>query len=110
MNSKNYHDIFFKQDPETIFPLFRVSYHWIAPLGLITTLLVGMVVGYFFDKPSSLKMDAELFTPVMWRWLPSEARDKAGDTRRARASLDAATPHSAPLILATVDKVIQVNK
>ncbi|XP_026737841.1 sodium-coupled monocarboxylate transporter 1-like isoform X1 [Trichoplusia ni] len=92
-------------DPETIFPLFRVSYHWIAPLGLITTLLVGMVVGYFFDKPSSLKMDAELFTPVMWRWLPSEARDKAGDTRRARASLDAATPHSAPLILATVDKI-----
>ncbi|CAH0603324.1 unnamed protein product [Chrysodeixis includens] len=96
-------------DPETVFPLFRVSYHWIAPIGLITTLLVGMIVGYFFDKPSSLKMDAELFTPVMWRWLPSEAREKAGDTRRTRASLDAATPHSAPLILATVDKVIQVN-
>ncbi|XP_075992037.1 sodium-coupled monocarboxylate transporter 1-like [Anticarsia gemmatalis] len=92
-------------DPETIFPLFRISYHWIAPLGLFATLTVGAIVGWFWDNHGEIKMDAELFTPAVWRFLPEVAREHAGSTRRARAMLDAATPHAAPLIISTVDKI-----
>ncbi|XP_052757824.1 sodium-coupled monocarboxylate transporter 1-like [Galleria mellonella] len=93
-------------DPETIFPLFRVSYHWIAPLGLFSTLLVGAIVGYFFDKHDSSKMDAELFTPVVWRWLPADSHEMAGETRRIMAAkaVDSPAP-SAPLILNRINKV-----
>ncbi|KAF9417001.1 hypothetical protein HW555_005829 [Spodoptera exigua] len=95
-------------DPESVFPLFRISYHWIAPLGLLATLTVGMIVGWLFDKKESLKMDAELFTPGMWRFLPQEAIERAGDTRRAIVDREAAPAHAAPLILATIDK-IEIN-
>lgn len=88
-----------------MFPLFRISYHWIAPLGLVATLTVGMIVGWLFDKKETLKMDAELFTPGMWRFLPQEAIERAGDTRRAIVEREAAPAHAAPLILATIDKV-----
>ncbi|KAJ8726186.1 hypothetical protein PYW07_000884 [Mythimna separata] len=95
-------------DPESVFPLFRISYHWIAPLGLFATLAVGMIVGYLFDKKDSLKMDAELYTPCMWRFLPREAIERKGDIRRALIERDTAPAHAAPLILATIDK-IEIN-
>lgn len=95
-------------DPETIFPLFRISYHWIAPLGLVSTLIVGALVGWLFDKKQTNKMDAELFTPVIWRWLPREAHDNAGVTRRTLSPIDESPAPSSPLILAKLDK-IEVN-
>ncbi|KAG6443998.1 sodium-coupled monocarboxylate transporter 1 [Manduca sexta] len=94
-----------KLDPETIFPLFRISYHWIAPLGLAATLVTGALVGWLFDNKQAIKMDAELFTPVIWKWLPKEAHDNIGETRRARARADEPPPHATPLILARADKI-----
>ncbi|XP_050362273.1 sodium-coupled monocarboxylate transporter 1-like [Nymphalis io] len=94
-------------DPETVFPLFRVSYHWIAPLGLLATLTVGSIVGWLFDKRDDSKMDAELFTPIVWRFLPREAQENSGLTRRAlnTKNVDSPTP-SVPLILGqTLDKI-----
>ncbi|CAG5056598.1 unnamed protein product [Parnassius apollo] len=94
-------------DPETIFPLFRISYHWIAPLGLLATLSVGALVGWFFDKQHDIKMDAELFTPAIWRFLPSEAHQHAGVTRRNLVNKTADSPApSSPLIIGRgVDKI-----
>ncbi|KAL0894564.1 hypothetical protein ABMA27_013136 [Loxostege sticticalis] len=97
-------------DPETIFPLFRVSYHWIAPLGLLATLIVGSLVGWLCDKKSEWKLDQELFTPIVWRLLPKEARERAGETRRALSGkvVDAPRP-SSPLILAVSADKIEMN-
>ncbi|XP_026323432.1 sodium-coupled monocarboxylate transporter 2-like isoform X2 [Hyposmocoma kahamanoa] len=75
-------------DPETVFPLFRISYHWIAPLGLLATITVGAIVGWLFDKKASLRTDLELFTPLIWRCLPQEYHDKGGETRRQIAAKD----------------------
>ncbi|OWR51869.1 sodium/solute symporter [Danaus plexippus plexippus] len=93
-------------DPTTIFPLFRLSYHWIAPLGLLATIVVGMIVGWLFDKPDPSKMDAELFTPVVWRLLPKEAHENAGMTRQALPVKAESPAPSARLILEQLpDKV-----
>ncbi|XP_013200676.1 sodium-dependent multivitamin transporter isoform X2 [Amyelois transitella] len=91
-------------DPTTVFPLFRVSYHWIAPLGLTSTLVVGALVGYFFDKNDPSKLDAELFTPVIWRWLPTKAHENAGSVRRAvAASSNSQAPPSSPLLVPKIE-------
>lgn len=97
-------------DPETVFPLFRLSYHWIAPLGLLATLVVGAIVGWFFDKKDSSKMDAELYTPVIWKLLPAEAHDNCGITRRNLNNkvLDTPAP-SAPLILEQMSDKVELN-
>jgi hypothetical protein len=98
----------FLQDPETVFPLFRVSYHWIAPMGLLATLTVGSLVGWLFDKKEDIRMDEELFTPAVWRLLPAEAHVRAGEARLAAAAV-LSRSHSpvtgAPLIIARHDKV-----
>ncbi|KAL4715187.1 hypothetical protein ACJJTC_012234 [Scirpophaga incertulas] len=91
-------------DPETIFPLFRISYHWIAPLGLLATLVVGAIVGWFFDKKEDICMDEELFTPAVWRLLPPEAKERAGEARRVAAGIETPPP-SSPLIVGRVEKI-----
>ncbi|CAH2066289.1 unnamed protein product, partial [Iphiclides podalirius] len=90
-------------DPQLVFPLFRVSYHWIAPLGLAATLSVGAAVGWLLDAPRSVPLDAELFTPAVWALLPAAAHERKGASRR-RARDDAPAP-SSPLMLAQLDKV-----
>ncbi|XP_045514674.1 sodium-coupled monocarboxylate transporter 1-like isoform X1 [Pieris brassicae] len=90
-------------DPESLFPLFRLSYHWIAPLGLLATILVGAIVGWFFDERDDSKMDAELYFPLVWRWLPPDAIERAGEIRRIIATKEMDTPApSSPLILGKI--------
>ncbi|XP_039765023.1 sodium-coupled monocarboxylate transporter 1-like [Pararge aegeria] len=97
-------------DPSTVFPLFRLSYHWIAPLGLIATMTVGAIVGWFFDKRDGTKMDAELFTPVVWRLLPAEAHNNCGMIRRSMNTKDVDVPTPcAPLILGQIPDKIEMN-
>lgn len=86
LGSRRYLHFVISQDPESIFPLFRISYHWIAPLGLLATLIVGATVGWLFDKRTSLMVDLELFTPAIWRYMPQEYHDKSGETRRLIAA------------------------
>ncbi|KOB64666.1 Sodium/solute symporter, partial [Operophtera brumata] len=90
---------------ETIFPLFRISYHWIAPMGLFTTLFVGALVGWLFDDKDSIIMDVELFTPFTHRWLPSKAHHNSGMARRSRDSGENSAPTAMPLILARINKI-----
>lgn len=97
-------------DPETIFPLFRISYHWIAPLGLFTTLIVGSVMGYLLDSKSSIVMDKELFTPAIWRCLPAEAHERAGEVRRAAMlDKDVEPAPNVPLILTPIGAKVEMN-
>ncbi|XP_053625814.1 sodium-coupled monocarboxylate transporter 1-like [Plodia interpunctella] len=86
-------------DPTSVFPLFRVSYHWIAPLGLASTLIVGAIVGYLFDIRDPSKLDAELFTPIIWRWLPEKAHENAGMVRRAVSEMSNRRVTSSPLLV-----------
>lgn len=73
-------------------------------MGLLTTLTVGALVGWCCDEKSSILMDAELFTPCVHRWLPSEAHENSGAVRRGRTR-DESPQTAAPLILGRVDKV-----
>lgn len=60
------------QDESGVFPLYRLSFHWINPIGIVVVLVVGTIVS-FLTKPRNLAdIDPELISPVIHRWLPEE--------------------------------------
>ncbi|XP_011214718.2 sodium-coupled monocarboxylate transporter 2 [Bactrocera dorsalis] len=59
-------------DESDVFPLYRLSYHWIPVIGILSTLLVGTVTS-FLCGPRDLKtLDAVVISPVIHRFLPKE--------------------------------------
>lgn len=59
-------------DQSNIFPLYRLSYHWINPIGILTVVTVGSFVSYFAGPQRLEKVDPELISPVIHRFLPDE--------------------------------------
>lgn len=52
---------------EEVFPLYRLSYHWISPIGVLTVVVVGSLVS-LVTKPTDIKsLDSDLITPVIHR-------------------------------------------
>lgn len=50
-----------------MFPLYRLSFHWINPIGVLSVLIVGTIVS-FLTGPRDLKtIDPELISPVIHR-------------------------------------------
>lgn len=75
----------FFPDESHIFPLFRLSYMWITPVGVSTVLIVGILVSLLTGKTDLKRLDPELISPVMQWVLPGEAQRFAGSAlRRAR--------------------------
>ncbi|XP_044314914.1 sodium-coupled monocarboxylate transporter 2 isoform X2 [Drosophila rhopaloa] len=59
-------------DQEEVFPLYRLSYHWINPIGVVTTVVVGALVS-LVTKPTDIKtINSKLISPVIHRFLPRE--------------------------------------
>lgn len=54
-------------DESDVFPLYRLSFHWINPIGVCSVLLVGTIVS-FLSGPTKLNtLDARLISPVLHR-------------------------------------------
>ncbi|KAI8046900.1 sodium-coupled monocarboxylate transporter 2 [Drosophila gunungcola] len=59
-------------DQQQVFSLYRLSYHWINPIGVATTVVVGSLVSLVI-KPTDIKtLQSELISPVIHRFLPKE--------------------------------------
>lgn len=71
-------------DESDVFPLYRLSYHWINPAGVLTVVIVGTIVS-LLTGPNDLKeIDPELISPVIHRFLPQEAFSNFGRTAKAK--------------------------
>lgn len=56
-----------RPDESDVFPLYRLSFHWINPIGVVSVLVVGTIVS-FLTGPRDLKeIDPELISPVIHR-------------------------------------------
>ena len=71
-------------DESNIFPIYRLSFHWITPIGIFTVFLVGSLVSYFTKPRDVKKIDPELISPVLHRFLPSECFTNYGMTKKSR--------------------------
>lgn len=59
-------------DQSEVFPLFRISFLWVGPIGMITVLIVGTIVSFLTGPTQVNKLDADLLSPVIHRFLPKE--------------------------------------
>uniref|UniRef100_A0A182VA30 Sodium/solute symporter n=1 Tax=Anopheles merus TaxID=30066 RepID=A0A182VA30_ANOME len=60
-------------DESGVFPLYRLSYHWITPIGVTTVLIVGTIVSFLTGPRDLRHIDPELISPVIHRFLPQES-------------------------------------
>ncbi|XP_055918900.1 sodium-coupled monocarboxylate transporter 2-like isoform X2 [Eupeodes corollae] len=59
-------------DQSELFPLFRISFLWVGPIGMLTVLFVGTIVSFLTGPTKVSKLDADLLSPVIHRFLPKE--------------------------------------
>uniref|UniRef100_A0A182SLE8 Uncharacterized protein n=1 Tax=Anopheles maculatus TaxID=74869 RepID=A0A182SLE8_9DIPT len=70
-NTTNVNPIY--PDESGVFPLYRLSYHWITPIGVTTVLIVGTIVSFITGPRDLRHIDPELISPVIHRCLPVES-------------------------------------
>ncbi|KAF4529676.1 hypothetical protein B566_EDAN010762 [Ephemera danica] len=68
------------RDDETqeAFILYRLSYQWLAPIGVISVVSVGLIVSWLTGPEDSKCADPDLFSPVIRHFVPH-----LGSARRA---------------------------
>lgn len=66
-------------DESTVFPLYRLSFHWINPIGVFTVLIVGSAVSFLTGARKLKHIDPSLISPVIHRFLPKECFTKYGN-------------------------------
>nr|CAH7727172.1 unnamed protein product [Callosobruchus chinensis] len=69
-------------DESSVFPLFRLSFLWITPVGVVTVLTVGSLVSILTGRTNLKMMDPDLISPVAQWLLPPEAQRYAGSTSK----------------------------
>ncbi|XP_029174908.1 sodium-coupled monocarboxylate transporter 1 [Nylanderia fulva] len=57
---------------DDVFPLYRLSYHWVAPLGTLVVLVIGGLVTWITGARDPSSIDRNLLSPVIHRWLPPQ--------------------------------------
>ena len=76
-----FHDV---PDQSDVFPLYRLSYHWITPIGILTVFIVGSIVSYLTGPQNLDSVDPELISPVIYKFLPKESFINFGMTSKNR--------------------------
>lgn len=56
-----------QHDESDVFPLYRLSFHWINPIGVLSVLIVGTIVSFVTGPRDLKKIDPELISPVIHR-------------------------------------------
>lgn len=54
-------------DESDVFPLYRLSFHWINPIGVMSVLIVGTIVSFVTGARDLKKIDPELISPAIHR-------------------------------------------
>lgn len=68
----------FYPDESDVFPLYRLSFHWINPIGIFSVILVGSIVSYLTGGRKAEEIDPELISPVIHRFLPTDCFSNYG--------------------------------
>lgn len=53
---------------DNVFPLYRLSYHWVAPIGTLVVLVIGGLVTWITGARDPSTIDKNLLSPVIHRY------------------------------------------
>ncbi|XP_052892482.1 sodium-coupled monocarboxylate transporter 1-like [Anopheles moucheti] len=76
-------------DESGVFPLYRLSYHWITPIGVTTVVIVGTIISFITGPRDLRQIDPELISPVIHRYLPRESFGYYGTANKNPPSFNA---------------------
>lgn len=71
-------------DESGVFPLYRLSFHWINPIGIFSVIIVGSLVSYLTGGRKLEKIDPELISPVIHRFLPEDCFTNFGMASKSK--------------------------
>lgn len=71
-------------DESGVFPLYRLSFHWINPIGIFSVLIVGTIVSYLTGGRKLEQIDPELISPVIHRFLPEDCFTNYGMASKSK--------------------------
>lgn len=74
-------------DESDVFPLYRLSFHWMNPIGVLTVVVVGTIVSLIFNRHQLKTLDPQLISPVIHKFLPKECFNNYGKTAKERSIL-----------------------
>lgn len=79
-------------DLSNIFVLFRISHNWIAAIGLLITVTLGLIIS-FLDTSKPAPVARELLSPVIYPFLSKQVPQNTGlvkyfDVQEALQTLD----------------------
>lgn len=57
------------KDESNVFPLYRLSFHWINPIGILCVLIVGTIVSFLTGPTKFENIDPDLISPVIHRFV-----------------------------------------
>jgi Na+/proline symporter len=86
----------YDDNSEEVFPLYRLSYHWINPIGLFTVFIVGTVVSFITGPNRINQVDPELISPVIHSFLPDDCFTNYGmasKSKRAKENVELNVNH-----------------
>lgn len=69
---------------EYVFPLYRISYMWFPPIGVLTTVVFGYLCSFFFSKPSTI--DVSLLSPFLTKTGIVKTKVKSSDVELTSAT------------------------
>lgn len=55
------------KDESNVFELYRLSFHWINPIGVLSVLIVGTIVSFITGPTKFKDIDPNLISPVIHR-------------------------------------------
>lgn len=64
-------------DESNVFPIYRLSFDWINPIGILTVLVVGSIASYISGPRDLRNIDPVLISPILHRFLPRECFETA---------------------------------
>lgn len=71
-------------DESDVFPFYRLSFHWINPIGIFTVFIVGSIVSIITGCNNLNNVDPELISPVIHRFLPSDSFTNFGMCNKSK--------------------------
>lgn len=71
-------------DQSDVFPLYRLSFHWINPIGIFSVVIVGSIISYLTGGRKIEQIDPELISPVIHRFLPADTFSNYGMASKSK--------------------------
>ncbi|XP_066599896.1 sodium-coupled monocarboxylate transporter 1-like [Prorops nasuta] len=68
--SQAFLDQFIYHNEDDVFPMYRLSYHWVSLIGVLFSIITGLLVSFLTGPRDPASVDINLFSPIIHRWLP----------------------------------------